>query len=139
MIHYYPQKRKNIRTQTFAYYPQIAPVRPMMLEDIAEAITEVCTVTRHDIKAVLSALQDQVIKAMQNGNSIRLGDLGSFRPTLSSKGSATSEQVTSHNIKRVHCRFTPGSLMYTRLSRSNPEVRFGSFIITTHSSGGGGL
>ena len=138
MIHYYPQKRRNPQDVTPTYYPQIAPVRPMNLEDISEAITEVCTVTRHDIKAVLSALQEQVIKAMQNGQSIRLGDLGSFRPTLSSNGVPTADEVSSQLIRSVNCRFTPGTMMHSRLAITSPEVRFGSFIVTNKLPGGGG-
>ncbi|MDY4030279.1 MAG: DNA-binding protein, partial [Alloprevotella sp.] len=71
--------------------------------------SKTCTVTEHDVKAVLSALQEQVIYSLSDGHSVRLGDLGSFRPTLSVYTFDTPEEVTAAGIKHVRTRFTPGT------------------------------
>ena len=142
MIHYLPQAKKNNIKGTTAYYAQIAPITPLNLEDICTNITEVCTVTRHDVKCVLSALQAEIVKACQNGQSVRLGDLGSFRPTISGSGAVDHKDVKASMIQRVRCRFFPGALIHKRLALTNPEVQFGTFHIVTTSaapeSGGGG-
>ena len=124
MIQYIPRAKRNFKTKETKFYAEMAPVSPLTLEDLSDAITEVCTVTRHDIVAVLSALQEQIIKAMLNGRSVRLGDLGSFRPTLSGSGVPKAEQMTESNIRGVHCRFTSGSRLRHGLSLLNPNVRF---------------
>ena len=124
MIHYVPRGKKNFKTKETLFYAEIAPVTPLSLEDLSDAITEVCTVTRHDIVAVLSALQEQIIRAILNGQSVRLGDLGSFRPTLSGTSAPTDKELTEAHIRRVNCRFTPGRLLRHGLSLHNSAVRF---------------
>ena len=138
MIHYITRQRKNpINSKSF-YYAEIAPVTPLNIEDICANLTEVCTITRHDVKSVLSALQSEIVKACQNGQSVRLGDLGSFRPTIVGTGMTKPEEVNRSMISRVRCRFTPGSLIKKRLSKNNSEVKFGSFHIVPPVTGGGG-
>lgn len=95
------------------------------LDDIAEKISLTCTVTEHDIKAVLSALQEQIVFALRNGNSVRLGDLGSFRLTMQGNPSETREEVSAEKIKRIRVRFTSGSRLRTSLKSGARGVRFG--------------
>ena len=68
--------------------------------------------------------QAKVIAAMQNGNSIRFGKLGSFRPTISSRGANTVQDVKLSNVKAVRSRFTMGSRLRAALLLSNVDVRF---------------
>ena len=77
-----------------------------------------------DVKAVLDALQYEVIDALQNGNSVRLGDLGSFRLSIKANGSATSaeaKEVGANAIKAVNVQFTKSTVMKEALSPSNAE------------------
>ncbi|MCI7645820.1 MAG: hypothetical protein MSS47_05845, partial [Bacteroidales bacterium] len=46
---------------------------------------------------------------LSDGHSVRLGDLGSFRPTLSAYTFDSPEEVTAAGIKHVRTRFTPGT------------------------------
>ena len=111
MINYIAQAKKNPQTKVLSYYAQIAPVTPLKLDDIVRRIEKTSTVSSSDIKAVLDALQHEVIEALRAGNSVRLGDLGSFRATLSSSGVETPENVSASLIKSVRVRFTPGAKM----------------------------
>lgn len=111
MINYIAQAKKNPQTRTLSYYAQIAPVTPLKLDDIVRRIEKTSTVSSSDIKAVLDALQHEVIEALRAGNSVRLGDLGSFRATLSSSGVEAPENVSASLIKSVRVRFTPGAKM----------------------------
>ncbi len=111
MINYIAQAKKNPQTKTLSYYAQIAPVTPLKLDDIVRRIEKTCTVSSADIKAVLDALQHEVIESLRAGNSVRLGDLGSFRATLSSSGVEAPEKVSAALIKSVRVRFTPGAKM----------------------------
>lgn len=111
MINYIAQAKKNPQTKTLSYYAQIAPVTPLKLDDIVRRIEKTSTVSSSDIKAVLDALQHEVIEALRAGNSVRLGDLGSFRATLSSSGVEAPENVSASLIKSVRVRFTPGAKM----------------------------
>ena len=67
-----------------------------------------------------------MIDALQNGNSVRLGDLGSFRLSIKAKGSDTSAdaRATGANaIKALNVQFTRNTAMRDALSSS--VVEFG--------------
>lgn len=54
-----------------------------------------------DVKAVLDALQYEVIDALQNGNSVRLGDLGSFRLSIKANGSNPSAEARRMGVNTI--------------------------------------
>jgi predicted histone-like DNA-binding protein len=83
MIKYNLISRKNPATKEFAFHATAVPVNPIGLDEIAEEISGKCTVTVHDIKAVVSALEEVTFKHLRNGNSVRLGNLGSFHARIS--------------------------------------------------------
>lgn len=125
MISYVVRAKKNPVTQVVKYYPQVAPVKPLHLDDIAEKISAQCTVTEHDVKAVLSALQEQILIALREGNSVRLGDLGSFRLTIKGKACNTKEEVTVDAIERLRVRYTMSARLSATLVKGQRGVRFG--------------
>lgn len=122
MLKYSLISRKNPVTKEFAYHATLRPVTPILLEQLAANIAATCTVSAHDIKAVVSALEEQVYKALRNGNSVRLGDLGSFHPRLSSSGTADEKDFSKENIRGIKVRFSPSSKMRHELRMNNPEV-----------------
>ena len=126
MLKYSLISRKNPITKESLYYANLAPVNPVGLNELAEDISNSCTLTVHDIKAVLSALEECVFKTLRNGQSARLGDLGSFHARICSKAAATEEAFTEkpgEHIKGVLVRFTPSSKMRYELSPKNPKVQ----------------
>lgn len=131
MLKYNVVARKNPQTKELLYYAQLEPVTAVGLSALATAISNECTVTIHDIKAVLSALEEKVIMYLQSGMSVRLGDLGSFHPTVSSRGAATPEAFTSTNLRGVKVAFSKSSAMRYGFSLKNPNlqlVRNGSHV-----------
>ena len=86
MIYYNVIKRKSPKDGTVKFYASAQNGTYMNLEQVATNISRECTVTVHDVKAVLSSLQEQIILALQDGKSVRFGDLGSFHVTVRSKG-----------------------------------------------------
>ena len=124
MIKYYLISRKNPITKEYAYHANATSVTPIMLDELAEDISGSCTVTKHDVKAVISVLEEKIIKALRNGQSVRLGDLGSFHARISSKAAATTDDFEqSEHIRGLLVRFTPSSKMRHELSLKNPAVQ----------------
>ncbi len=123
MIKYNLISRKNPITKEYVFHAQAVPVNPIMLDDIADEISGQCTVTAHDIKAVLSALEESVTKHLRNGDSVRLGDLGSFHARISSASAATEEDFTMENMRAIRVRFVPSSKLRYELSLSNPNMK----------------
>lgn len=124
MIPYIVKSMKKPGTEEKLFYIQAAPSVPLTLERIAKNISARCTVTETDCLAVLNELETEVIAAMQNGNSVRFGKLGSFRPTISSHGANTIQEVKLSNVKAVRSRFRMGSRLRAALLLSNADVRF---------------
>ena len=122
MIKYGLITRKNPITKEYMYHGYQLPVTPIKLDALAEEISGKCTVTVHDIKAVISALEESIYQHLRNGESVRLGDLGSFRTTLSSSGTVTEEEFSPENLRGLLVRFTPSSKMRFELSLANPRV-----------------
>lgn len=124
MIKYVIRAKKNPIAKSVKYYPQIAPTTPVTLAQIVKRIEKRSTVSSADVKAVLDALQYEVIEALQNGNSVRLGDLGSFRLSIKAHGSdssAEAREVGANAIKAINVQFTKSTAMRDSLSPSGVE------------------
>lgn len=124
MIKYKAMKRKNPKNGRIAYYAAVENEKSVGFDQIADAIQAECTVHRADILAVLATLEEQVISNLQAGNSVRLGQLGSFHVTLKSRPSESEDKVTSENIKAVMVRFRKSRRMLGQFQLTNPNLRF---------------
>lgn len=128
MIKYVIRSKKNPQKKDVVkYYPQMAPTTPLSLEQIIRRVEKRSTVSSADVKAVLDALQYEVIEALASGSTVRLGDLGSFRLTMKSEGAATAaeaKQKGAQLIKRVNVQFTKSTTMRDTLSV--PLLDFGA-------------
>lgn len=123
MITYNIKQRKSPKDGTKKWYAAAQTTSYMNLEQVAANISRECTVTIHDVKAVLSALQEQIILALQAGKSVRFGDLGSFHVTLKSKGADTEKDFSKKYIRRVMVRFTKSGKMRSAFRLTNDEIK----------------
>lgn len=78
------------------------------IDVLTERIEKISTVSGADIRAVLYSIIDVVPDLLSDGNIVEIGDLGSFRVSISSEGSETAEEVNSSNIKSAKILFRPG-------------------------------
>lgn len=115
MIQFVTKGKKNPINKTIRFYAQIAPVEAVSLDDIVAEIEHSTTLSEADIKATLVALQYHIIRHITGGRAVRLGDLGSFRPTMTSRGVTEAKDVTAAQISSVRCRFTPSARMKKEL------------------------
>ena len=123
MINLEVKSKKNFKLDKKQYYPQVAPATPITLSDVAEQIEKQSTVSLADIKGVLDALQEVTLEAIRDGYSVRLGDLGSFRPTLrAAQTRENAEDVTAADIKDVRVRYTPSVALTRRLQLRNVQL-----------------
>ena len=111
MIKYVIKPKRNLRNNTVKYYAQIAPINATDLSEVASQIEAQSTVSSADVKGVLDQLQIVVQEQLRAGRSVRLGDLGSFRPTLSSFGTTERDKANSNLIRHVRVRFSMSGQM----------------------------
>lgn len=123
MLTYKVVERQNALTKQLQYYAQVSPVTPVTLDQIVELIEKRSTVTSADVKAVLDALQFEVRNALVDGKSVRLGDLGSFRPTLSSRSALSADAFLPANIKGVRVRYVPSAALKNDLKLDRVSLR----------------
>lgn len=126
------------------FYAQVKLSGDVSLREMCERIQQSCTVTKADVHAVLVAMEDVIVDALKGGEIIRLGDLGTLRVSLSSKGALTEKEYTSSLITKSRIIFRPGSILsealatisYTKLTsetESDDEEKDGE--VTTGGEG----
>ena len=127
MIKYIVRNKKNPKDKTkSAFYPVVVKTGYVELDRVAQDISDQCTVTEHDIKGVLSALEEHVIRELQNGHSVRLGDLGSYHLAVNSKkgGKTAAKDVTSEDVKKIRVHFIKSAHLAHAFNLANPDIQF---------------
>lgn len=147
-------QRKNPRTDVKTWYPQISLNSTVTATEVVQGIQDKCTLTKVDIKACLLALEEVIIEQLKLGNSVRFGDLGSFRPTIKSRvwddeeqkwttgGCVSAEDtyqtdgktlkslgVHAENIAGINVAFTKSAEMKRQLTRDKLTFRMTDEII----------
>lgn len=139
-------QRRNPRTDGKAWYPQLSLNTTVGVDEVVIAVQEKCTLHKVDIKAVLIALEDVIIEQLKMGNSVRFGNLGSFRPVLKTRawnksknkwghggcpvpntvyrddGTVLAQGVTADNIAGIRPVFAKSAEMTRQLAR--PMLKF---------------
>ena len=109
------------------YYAQAQASGDVNIREMSERIQQTCTVTKADVYAVLVALEDVIVEALQNGEIVRLGELGTFQVSLSGKGAETSDDYDASLIKKARINFRPGLTlagMLSSLSYSKVSIKY---------------
>ena len=106
-----PALRKNPQDKDAAakYYAQVVLAPEMKQKQIVEQIADRCTLTGSDIKAVLDALMVVIKRNLANGTPVRLGDLGSFRPSVSGKGTEEAAKCGASTVKKARVIYVPST------------------------------
>lgn len=128
MINYSVTAKRNPRDKEAApkYYATAQKASNIDLDNIAQRIAFATTATRADVMAVITATIDYLMDDLKAGHSIQLGELGTFRIMINSKGSVTEEDFTSDLIKSAHVRYFPSRKIkniYSELSFKKVPAR----------------
>ena len=90
------------------YYAFIKNQGVVNLRQLAKRISRESTVSMMDTMAVLEGLLQDIPDLLAEGNIVKLGELGTFRTTISSEGVDVAEDFNITNIKRLNLKFRPG-------------------------------
>jgi len=77
------------------------------LKQLSERLAAISTVSEIDTIAVLQGFVHLLPEYLCNGNSVSLGDFGTFSVHISSTGKETPEAVNAQAIKDVKVAFRP--------------------------------
>lgn len=90
------------------FYAQAVSDGRTDLDRLAYLIANQSTVRKADCLAVLEAFVHNMSDELNQGRIVELGELGSFRISISSEGFETPEEVSSAAVKSSRILFRPG-------------------------------
>ena len=105
------------------YYPSVVSSGEVTIQQLAEKIADISTVSSIDVVAVLEAFVQLVPRELTEGNIVRLGDLGSFWLRVKSDGSVTPEEVSASNVNKILPKFTPSKRFKKVLNNTDFEKK----------------
>lgn len=98
---------------------RIAPVKQQQItfEMLLDEVSNSCGVNRAQTKAAIEGLLDRTIHYMELGMSVKFGDFGSFKPTITVKSQKSVDDLGADNVKRKKILFTPGKRFKSMLEK----------------------
>ena len=105
-------KKHNIESNKSygKWYAHTLRGEELSMDEIEKCIQENCSATRADVKAVLAALHDVVLRALKDGRVVSLGELGKLRLSIRSECVDRPDDFSvQRHVKGVVCKYTPDS------------------------------
>ena len=98
--------RKNPQDITLAplFYALVANKDKTNMKRLTQLVSDGSTVRENDIHAVVIGLVNVIINELKKGRSVEFGTLGTFKLSVNSEGSATTDEVNTGNIKKTKIR-----------------------------------
>ncbi|MEZ4646988.1 MAG: HU family DNA-binding protein [Chloroflexota bacterium] len=90
------------------FYPSLQMNGRSTQRTLALEAADRSTLSDADMDAAMTNLLALIPRHLAEGKIVDLGEFGTFRLTISGEGTATEDEVTVRNIKKVGVRFTPG-------------------------------
>ena len=122
-IRYKVIPRKSPKDRSVKYYG-VQRSTQMSASQFIENIVQTNTVTRADVLAVLASIKQELVNCIRNGQSVTLGEIGTFRFTIKTRGAETKAKFVADNIKSLLVRFKPSSKLKYDVKVGNPQVKF---------------
>ena len=88
---------------------------------LCDEVNQRTGIHRAMVDVVLKGVQDTMVSFIEEGFSVKLGEFGSFRPSIQAKSQDKEEDVDSDTISRVKIVFTPGNKFQQMLGGVSKE------------------
>ena len=120
-VEYKVIKRPNPQDRTQnKYYASANTTGKTTIKELCKEVEQISALSGADVQGVLYALAEIIPRHLADGKSVHLGDLGSFRISLNSKGEDKASNVDMHSIKNARIACTPSH----ELSRLTEELHY---------------
>lgn len=86
---------------------------------VAMDLSDETTLNPSEAMMAIRQLRKIVLRRLLSGESVKLGNWGSFSVTISSTGSEKKEDVSAKNIKSVNLNFQPDEAFKTDLNKAS--------------------
>ena len=106
-----------------AWYVAKESGKSIDLREIAQDIQDRTTLTKADVLAALSSLEQILPTYLDKGFSVHLGGFGSFRISVTSTASPTAQEVTTRNVKNARVMFMAGTELKKALGNISYTIK----------------
>jgi predicted histone-like DNA-binding protein len=100
------------------WYPILKSVGLVKEKKLAKLLADETTLNPKEAEMSLYQLFKVIINQLLEGHTVQLGELGSFRLTIRSDGSATAEEATATKIKAIQLHFTASEALRKELQHA---------------------
>lgn len=87
--------------------------------EVAELIADETTLNPVEALMAIRQLHKVMLRALMNGQSVQLGNWGSFNLRVGTSGADTREALTTAQVKNVRICFRPGSEVKEAIRHTN--------------------
>ena len=106
------------KTAPKKWYPVLKTISRVEEKEVAKQISDETTLNRKEAEMGIDQLEKVLINNLLSGNTVQIGDWGTFMLTCKSEGSTTKEGVTAANIKGLNIRFIAGKRLREALANA---------------------
>jgi predicted histone-like DNA-binding protein len=100
------------------WYPVLKSIGLTKEKQVAQQLSEETTLNPKEAEMAFYQLLKVIVRLLLDGHTVQLGELGSFRLTSRSEGSATEEEVNPNKIKGVRIHFTASKELRDHLGKA---------------------
>ncbi|WP_373818573.1 HU family DNA-binding protein [Porphyromonas loveana] len=87
------------------FYAQVDKPKVIEYEDVIKDIAEMSSLTTGDVRNAIDRLAYYLQRELTEGNTVKLGQIGTFRVVVPSKYVETEKEVNASIIKKARIRF----------------------------------
>ena len=117
------------------YYAQTSITKKVDLNRICSRISKYSTASRGDILLVLDGLLSVMNESHGDGESIHLGDFGSFRMVAGSKGTENEKDFNVSIFNKARIVFSPGTML-NEIRKNAKYEKMDTETVTPPTGGG---
>ena len=103
------------------YYPQAVNNGYVPFDELCGEISDMCTLTSADVKAVLDRMNYILDRHLKAGRIVQFGEIGNFRRSVGGSGSKATDDFKASQIRKPRIVFTPGKMLQTTRVNSTFE------------------
>ena len=102
----YVTKQDNRKNGNNLWYGRAIHPQTIDLDALAERIEHTCSMTKGDVKAVLTEMVSVMNYELQNSNKVKVDGLGTFYMSIRTSGAASEDKFNAQeNIKAFTVKF----------------------------------
>lgn len=101
------------------YYPTVTNTKMIDLNHLCDIISERSARSRADIHYVAELLANTIPKLLQDGNSVKFGNLGIFSLSIKGEGKESAKDVNVRAINEVKINFRPSTVVKRKLKNTD--------------------